>query len=72
MPLIIPREREGDWLDPKLSLGEAQKMISPYINESMEAYPVRRLRGKEAVGNLELAVERYEYQELSTSQGSLF
>jgi len=41
-----------------------QSLIQPYPAEEMEAYPVRQLKGKNGVGNSELAKERYEYAEL--------
>jgi hypothetical protein len=47
-------------------------MISSFTHEELVAYPVRRLRGKEAVGNNPKAIEKFSYPELSFQQGSLF
>jgi hypothetical protein len=45
--------------------GMIQSLIQPYPAEELEAYPVRQLKGKNGVGNSELAKERFEYAELN-------
>lgn len=72
MPFIVPRELETTWLKEGLDPVEAKTMIDSFTKEEMVAHPVRRLRGKEAVGNIPQAIERYDYPELSSQQGSLF
>ena len=44
MPVILPREAENLWLDPKIQ-GPAQllTLLKPYPAEEMEASPVSRL-----------------------------
>jgi putative SOS response-associated peptidase YedK len=75
MPLILAKEFEHDWLNP-INSKEDEELIKeiskPYDQETLESFTVRRLRGKEAVGNIEKAIEPYRYIELEESQGSLF
>jgi len=72
MPFIVPREYESTWLKEDLDPVEARQLIAAFTHEEMTAYPVRRLRGKEAVGNKPEVLEEFEYPELSSRQGSLF
>lgn len=72
MPFIVPKDQESNWLKENLDPVEAKQMIGPYIQEEMIAYPVRRLRGKQAVGNIPEVLEKHEYPELNSEQGSLF
>lgn len=72
MPFIVPREQESAWIKDDPDPMEFKEMIQPFEHEEMIAYPVRQLRGKNAVGNTELAIEKYNYPELSSQQGSLF
>lgn len=67
MPLIIPQEIEDRWLDPvddELDIKAIQQLIRSYPNDVLEAYTVRRLRGKEYIGNVEEISEPFEYEEL--------
>jgi putative SOS response-associated peptidase YedK len=43
MPVILPREQEKAWLDPKLDKAAIQAMLGPYRADEMEAYPVTNL-----------------------------
>jgi len=72
MPVIIPKDDEIQWLDNNIKLEEASELLKPFTSEQLEAYPVRKLRGKYAVGNNQLAIEPYQYTELTSEQGSLF
>jgi putative SOS response-associated peptidase YedK len=71
MPLILSAEKEKGWLqlDDEKSI---QELMSPFDDKEMEAYTVPRLKGKQAVGNTESAITKYDYPELSTEQTSLF
>lgn len=67
MPLILPREIEDKWLDPvndELDIKSIRELIRSYPDEVLEAYTVRRLRGKEYVGNVEEVAKPHEYEEL--------
>lgn len=75
MPLIIPKELEDEWLRPvndELDIERIQSIVQPYDTEEMKAFPVSRLKGKEAVGNSPEAIEKVIYPELESEQGELF
>jgi len=72
MPFVVPKNYERKWIEKDLDPAEVLDMIQPYKEQEMEAYSVRRLRGKEALGNSALAIEKFDYPELISSQGSLF
>ncbi|MCW5718273.1 MAG: SOS response-associated peptidase [Bauldia sp.] len=42
MPVIIPAEVYGRWLDPETTVEEAKAMLRPFPPEFMEAYPVSK------------------------------
>ncbi len=68
MPLILPQELEDKWLDPiedELDVKSIQELIKEYPDEELDAYTVRRLRGKEYIGNVEKVCEPFEYAELN-------
>lgn len=65
-PLILNEDTQKAWLSDwgahqKRTLAEIR---AEAVQTGLEATPVRRLRGKEAVGNLPLALEPYSYPEL--------
>ncbi|PTB96347.1 SOS response-associated peptidase [Marivirga lumbricoides] len=67
MPVILPKELERIWLnsiESKADMEEIQQLIRPYDEKEMVAYPVPKLRGKEAVGNSEEALSEKQYPEL--------
>jgi len=67
MPLILPQELEDKWLNPiedQLDVKSIQELIKEYPDEELDAYTVRRLRGKEYIGNVEKVSEPFEYAEL--------
>ncbi len=75
MPLILPKEREQNWLNPiheKADQDLIESLVQPYDEKELEAFTVRRLRGKEAIGNKPEAVQSFRYSELEESQGTLF
>jgi len=39
-PVIIPREREQEWLHPELPLDEVTAFLEPYPGECLNAYPI--------------------------------
>jgi hypothetical protein len=43
---------------------EFKELIREYPDEELNAYTVRRLRGKEYIGNVEEVSELFEYAEL--------
>lgn len=75
MPLIIPKELEGEWLRPvedQIDIQCIKEMVEPYDQNELEAHTVARLKGKSAVGNIPAAVEKVSYEELENDQGQLF
>jgi putative SOS response-associated peptidase YedK len=75
MPLILPQNYEADWLSVSSQAG-MEELIKELTEKSealpLESFTVKRLRGKEAVGNTPEALIPFAYQELETRQGSLF
>jgi putative SOS response-associated peptidase YedK len=65
MPFIVPDELADKWLtingDDKAGKHEVLSMIRPYDEEEITAYPVGRLRGKQAVGNEPDALKEVDY-----------
>ncbi len=67
MPLILPPEREDEWLKPiadERDVERIRQLVLPYPEEEMEAHTVRPLLGK-AAGDPEHASEPFEYPELA-------
>ncbi|KJF44479.1 SOS response-associated peptidase [Draconibacterium sediminis] len=62
MPLILNEEEADKWLNG--TAAEAKAMIQPATDGLLKAHTVRRLRGKEAVGNSPEAIEEFIYPEL--------
>jgi putative SOS response-associated peptidase YedK len=68
MPVILNREDQDKWLVPvktEIGIKDVCKLIKPFDPSLLKAYPVRRLRGKESIGNVPEAHEKIEYQELA-------
>lgn len=75
MPLILPKSTEHDWLKPiheKADKDFIESLIQPYSETELISFTVKRLTGKEAVGNTPEALKTCRYQELEQQQGSLF
>jgi len=72
MPFILPKDMEKVWLGEDLEPKEVTDMVRSYDDSKMESFTVPRLRGKQAVGNDLKAMQPVQYQELISSQGSLF
>lgn len=70
MPLILNEESAEVWL--KDDATAAKKLIAPAANGMLKAHTVRKLRGKNAVGNSPKAIEEFIYPELEFTQQSLF
>lgn len=75
MPLILPKAMEHDWLTPIHDQADQElieSLTQPYAESKLESFTVRRLTGKEAVGNTPEALQPHRYPELETEQASLF
>ncbi len=67
MPVILPESLENDWLSSissELDKKQIQDLIKEFPAEELDAYTVRKLRGKEYLGNVAEISEKYEYEEL--------
>ena len=67
MPVIVPDEMEEAWLAPidhEKDITEIKQMIKPYSDNALTAHTVQRLRGKESLGNVPEACEKFTYKEL--------
>ena len=67
MPFILPPELEDKWLipiDDELDQKSIEELIQSYPEEELTAHTVRRLRGKEYMGNVEEISDPIEYEEL--------
>lgn len=67
MPVILEDDDIPKWLGtPEADDNhlELLPLCKPLRSEELLAYPVRPLRGKNAVGNVPEAIERFEYEEL--------
>ena len=42
MPVILPREKEGNWIDGSLSPSDASQLLLPFDQEQMESYVVSK------------------------------
>lgn len=68
MPLLLAKDVQEQWLQPmhsKTDQEAIQALIQAYPADEMEAYPVGRLRGKHAAGNVPALLERVDYPELA-------
>jgi putative SOS response-associated peptidase YedK len=68
MPVILSHEAERDWLMPMEKKADREFLLSlckPYPADELQAYTVGRLKGKQAAGNTQRAIEKMEYQELT-------
>ena len=65
MPVILDQENEEIWLS-KAEKNEIAKLIKPFSEDDLSCHSVRKLRGKEAVGNVKAASEEFTYKELIT------
>ena len=75
MPLILPKSFELEWLKPIHEKADQEliaELAQPYNEQELESYTVKRLTGKESVGNRPEAQQPHRYQELEEQQGSLF
>jgi putative SOS response-associated peptidase YedK len=68
MPAILRKNQEQDWLDMNISSAEALKIISPYDDSDLKAYPVSSRVGKVTENDLDLISEINE----SGSQSTMF
>ncbi|MCB0474816.1 MAG: SOS response-associated peptidase [Flavobacteriaceae bacterium] len=67
MPLILNEVKADEWLNVINNQNDKntiQSLIEPFPQEDLTAHTVRRLRGKEYIGNVEEISQEYIYEEL--------
>jgi putative SOS response-associated peptidase YedK len=67
MPVILPREKQNEWLTEIKSEDDKKHILSlcrPYDDNLMEAHTVGQLIGKTGIGNLPEARQYHKYEEL--------
>ncbi len=68
MPVILTKENQNEWLiecKTDLDKKHLQDLIKPFDQEQMKAYPVGKLLGKDALGNVEEVEKEVIYPELA-------
>ena len=71
MPLIIPEEQTEIWLNSHSSEENIKAILQPHSSNNLKAHSVKRIKGKNAVGNSPEAILEENYPELNI-QGELF
>jgi len=62
MPVILPREKEQDWINPGLPLSNALELLVPYNQEKMKAWTISKLISTPgAVKNIPGLIEPFNY-----------
>jgi putative SOS response-associated peptidase YedK len=62
MPVILPREKEQDWINPGLPLSNALELLVPYNQEKMKAWTISKLVSTPgAVKNIPGLIEPFDY-----------
>jgi putative SOS response-associated peptidase YedK len=62
MPVILPREKEQDWINPGLPLSNALELLVPYNQEKMKAWTISKLISTPgAVKNIPGLIEPFDY-----------
>ncbi len=72
MPLILPFDKEQQWLDSSLPKEHVQQLILPFPESELTDFTVPPLRGKASVGNNPRAIKQYLYPSFGAEQQSLF
>ena len=70
MPVILPKKKQEEWLVPykdESTIQHLKQLLIPFEDSGLEAYTVHKLRGKESVGNVPKAEEKFEYGELKVA-----
>lgn len=68
MPLLLKREEQELWLSKIESEEDKKRLLQlalPFSSEKLKAHTVKKLKGKDAIGNLPEAEKEYFYAELN-------
>lgn len=72
MPVILEEDMAEHWLNVNLPNEKLKHLFAPKDHLNITHHTVRRLRGKEYIGNTEEVTAPIVYEELEAEQGSLF
>ena len=73
MPVILPMERQMDWLDSSLSKEEVLAMTISYDQDKMDAHPISKIfSSRTAITDIPEITEAVYYPELAEERGGLF
>ncbi len=64
MPVFLEGDSLLTWMSPASTVDQCQALLKPSSDSEMRAHTVRSLRGKNSVGNVPEASQRFEYKEL--------
>lgn len=67
MPVILPKEKQDEWLIPFENENDQQKLINllvPYDSHLLAFHTVQKLKGKAALGNVPQTMQNYNYEDL--------
>ncbi len=64
MPFLLTDDLANEWLTPNENKDDITNLIQPYPSNELAAHTVRRLRGKEYMGNLKEISDPFEYADL--------
>lgn len=69
MPLIIPKDKEQQWIDKDLKQNQIEQLMLPFNESLMEAYTISKLitNKKESADKVEVQ-SKYEYSELNINK----
>lgn len=63
MPVILSREDQDKWLSPLLNKEELIQLAKPFPEELLEYHTVKRILGKDGIGDVPEAEEKFVYQD---------
>ena len=72
MPVILPEENVDKWLTANVEENELKELLLPFPEEVLKSHTVKRIHGKNAIGNIPEATKEHQYQELEEKDQSLF
>jgi len=65
MPVLLYSKDISTWLKNS-DKNVLDALIKPYDDDELVSYTVRKLSGKDSVGNTPFAIEQYDYPEFNT------
>ena len=72
MPVILEEQNVDKWLTENVDENQLKYLLLPFPEEGLKSHTVKKIRGKNAVGNVPEASKEYRYQELTEKDQTLF